>query len=110
MLWMQKWAADGLLRGLRHQGMCKSKGYEFCNECSEYGTCERMRNFLKDANWPYQQVVSNNMESIHKYGLSKWLEAQEKRWRCTFCGASHSWWDETCSQCGQSVASYKADI
>ena len=40
----------------------RGKGYEFCNECSEYSTCERMQKFLKDSNWPYQQLVSNNME------------------------------------------------
>ena len=88
----------------------RGKGYEFCNECSEYGTCERMQKFLKDANWPYQQIVSKNMESIRQNGLSKWLEAQEQRWRCTNCGAFHSWWDESCPQCGQAVTSYKADI
>jgi rubrerythrin len=69
-----------------------------------------MQKFLKDANWPYQQIVSNNMESIQRDGLSKWLEAQEQRWRCPTCGASHSWWDETCPQCDQAVASYKADL
>jgi hypothetical protein len=88
----------------------RRKGYEFCNECSEYSTCELMQKFMEDTKWPYQQIVSNNMESIQKNGLSKWLEAQEQRWRCTNCGASHSWWDETCPQCGQAVASYKADI
>ena len=25
----------------------RGKGYEFCNECSEYNTCERMQKFLR---------------------------------------------------------------
>ena len=41
---------------------------------------------------------------------TEWLEAQKQRWRCTNCGKAHSWWDETCPQCGQAVANDKADI
>jgi hypothetical protein len=88
----------------------RGKGYEFCIECSEYSTCELTQKFVKDTNWPYQQIVSNNMESIRQNGLPKWLEAQEQRWRCQTCGASHSWWVETCPKCGQAVASYKVEI
>lgn len=29
---------------------------------------------------------------------------------CADCCTSHSWWDETCPQCGHAVASYKDDI
>jgi hypothetical protein len=71
---------------------------------------EQMQKFMKDANWPYQQVVLKNMESIRRNGLSKWLEVKEQRWRCANCGRSHSWWDETCPQCGQAVANYLADV
>jgi rubrerythrin len=80
---------------------------QFCNECDELNTCELMQKFLKDA---IQQDVLKNMEMIRQNGLSKWLEAQQQRWRCTNCGAYHSWWDETCPQCGQAVANFKADV
>lgn len=86
------------------------KGFEFCNECPESNTCEQMRKFVEDTKWLYQQGVLKNMEMIRRDGLAKWLARQEKRWRCANCGASHSWWDETCPQCGQAVASYKADV
>jgi len=55
----------------------RGKRYEFCNEYSEYSTCQLMQKFLKDANWPYQQIVPNNMESIRQNGLVKWLDAEE---------------------------------
>jgi hypothetical protein len=88
----------------------RGRGYEFCNECPEYGTCELMQNFLTDATWPHQRIAAKNMGAIRQDGLSTWLEAQERRWRCASCGAVHSWWDETCPRCGQSVASYQADL
>jgi hypothetical protein len=86
------------------------KGYEFCNECSEINTCVQMRKFVEDTKWLYQQGVLKNMETIRRDGLAKWLEAQDKRWRCANCGAPHSWWDETRPQCGQVVASYRMDV
>ena len=85
----------------------RGKGYEFCDQCNELTTCKIMQKFQKDA---IQQDVLKNMEMIRCDGLTKWLEAQEQRWRCTNCGASHSWFDETCPHCGQAVASYKADV
>jgi hypothetical protein len=86
------------------------KGYAFCNECKELGTCELMQKFIHDGNWPYQQGVLRNMESIRSAGLAKWLDLQAERWRCPYCGTPHSWWDETCPRCAQAVASYKADV
>ncbi len=85
-------------------------GYAFCNQCPEYERCERINAVLKDANWPYQQAAAHNLESIRQLGISAWLEAQAQRWRCTSCGAAHSWWDETCPRCGQATTSYKADL
>jgi len=88
----------------------RRKGCVFCSECLEYGTWDLMQKFLKDANWPYQQIVTKNVESIRQNGLPKWLEAQEQRWRCTNCGGSHPWLDETCPQCGRAVASFQTDL
>ena len=86
------------------------KGYEFCNQCGELKTCELMQKFVSDKQYPYGQCVLKNMETIRVMGLPKWVEMQDGRWRCKNCGASYSWYEETCRQCGQAVASYKADL
>lgn len=88
----------------------QSRGHSFCNECPGYDGCALMDDFLKDPNWPYQQTASSNMESIRQVGLSAWLEAQDQRWRCANCGASHSWWDDACPQCGHATASFAVDV
>ncbi len=75
--------------GIRACARCR--GHEFCGECSEYGACELMQNFLTDAKWPYQQIVKGNLRSIQQDGLTHWLEAQAQRWTCASCGAAHSW-------------------
>ncbi len=86
------------------------RGHSFCNECPEYDGCPLAEKFIKDPNWPYQRLVARNMESIRQVGLASWLEAQDRRWRCASCGAAHSWWDETCPQCGQHVDDHRADL
>jgi hypothetical protein len=88
----------------------QDKGYEFCGQCSELKTCELMRKFVSDPQYPYGQCVLKNMQKIREVGLPQWLEIQDKRWRCKTCGESHSWYHETCPQCGQAVASYRVDV
>lgn len=86
-----------------------SKGYEHCIQCSKLTDCDLMQKFISDQRYPYGQCVLNNMERIQTTGLSNWLEMQDKRWRCKNCNSVHSWYHETCPQCGQAVASYKED-
>ncbi len=83
------------------------KGYAFCFECSDLNTCEQMLKFVADTHWLNQQGVLINMEMVQSGGLPNWLKSQDNRWRCKNCGISHSWWDETCPQCGSIVASCK---
>ncbi|MFZ5810074.1 MAG: DUF3795 domain-containing protein [Chloroflexota bacterium] len=86
------------------------KGYDFCYQCNELESCELMKQFVADVQYPYGQCVMKNMEIIQAIGLPQWLEMQDSRWRCQSCGLPHSWYHETCPQCGQSVADYKADL
>lgn len=88
----------------------KRKGYDFCNQCNELKTCELMQKFVSDTQYPYGQCVLKNMEAIKDTGISQWLEMQDQRWRCKNCGTAHSWYHETCPQCGQAVANYRADL
>ena len=39
-----------------------SKGFEFCNGCSEINSCEQMQKFVQATTWLYQQGVLKNME------------------------------------------------
>ena len=88
----------------------QSKGYEFCNQCDQLRTCEIMQTFASDKRFPYGQCVWKNLETIREAGRSKWLEMQDKRWRCRNCGSLHSWYHETCPQCSRAVTSYEADV
>lgn len=88
----------------------ESNGFEFCIQCNQWMACDRMLKFRSDTQYPYGQCVLKNMELIEVIGLPAWLEMQSKRWRCEKCGEPHSWYQETCSRCGQAVKDYKADL
>ena len=87
-----------------------SKGFEFCIECGKLTTCDLMHKFIADQQYPYGQCVLKNLKMIQTTGTLNWLEMQDKRWRCGHCGDPHSWYQETCSNCGSSVNSYLADL
>jgi hypothetical protein len=85
-------------------------GYEFCNQCNGLETCERIQKFVTDKQYPYGQCVLKNMDMIRVISLPKWLEMQDKRWRCESCGTSYSWYHIACPRCGHAVADYKVDL
>jgi hypothetical protein len=35
-----------------------------------------------------------------KKDLEKWLCEQKRKWQCSNCGASFSWYEEYCHSCG----------
>ena len=88
----------------------REKGFSFCGECPDLIPCEKMNGFLADAEWPYHAAVPANFRAIRAMGVPQWLQAQETRWKCAACGATHAWRDEICPRCGAAVASYKADL
>lgn len=87
----------------------KSKGYEYCYQCDHSSTCIQLQKFKSEALLPTRQNVLKNMEIIKIEGKEKWLKVQDKRWRCENCDAPFTWFDETCPQCGRTVAIYKVD-
>lgn len=88
----------------------RRKGIEFCDRCDGMATCELIRAFVSDTQFPYAQCAIKNLGVIQTEGLIRWLEMQEKRWQCGNCGSAFSWYHETCPRCGLAVASYKADV
>lgn len=79
------------------------RGIEFCIECDEY-PCERLVAFKEDK-YPHHSVVLKNLERMREIGLQPWLSEQKSRWSCPNCGQAHSWYDESCKECGAELYS-----
>lgn len=88
----------------------RQNGFGFCSQCKSLKSCDLMKAFTTDTQYPYGQCVLKNMETIQITGLLDWLAWQGLRWKCAKCGTSHSWYDQTCAKCGAAVDNYQADF
>ncbi|RPI76179.1 MAG: DUF3795 domain-containing protein [Desulfobacteraceae bacterium] len=79
----------------------QTKAVEFCFECPEY-PCPQIVAFNNDED-PHHSVVLKSLDNLKSIGLAQWLSDQDRRWRCSGCGTRFSWYEKTCTQCGQSV-------
>lgn len=100
----------GFCATCRIKACAQRNGHEFCGQCSGLRTCELMLMFVSDQQYPYGQCVLKNMDAIRDQGLPDWLDVQARRWRCKKCDTPHSWYHDSCPQCGQAVANYTEDL
>jgi hypothetical protein len=82
------------------------KGIPHCGECADF-PCERLWAFQSDGRVHHTNVMID-LVRLRKRGPETWLAEQEEVWRCS-CGESYSWYEETCNNCGEALASYGAD-
>ncbi len=84
-----------------------SRNIEFCFQCDEY-PCSYLLEFKSDE-CPHHSVILKNLNFLRDYGLAKWLETQQKRWKCPECGREFSWYEETCTNCGGNLYGCKEE-
>jgi len=78
------------------------KGYDFCFEYDEFeaNSCERYEKlaarYLKRG-----EDVRDSLKGIKAGETERWLEEQEKRWRCPSCGKPISVHADKCYSCGE---------
>jgi hypothetical protein len=73
---------------------------QYCYECESY-PCERLRHidkryFLSQ----FRMSMIENLEYIKEYGMEKFLEKEEKKWRCPECGGVICCHNGICFNCG----------
>lgn len=78
----------------------QERGIAFCPECSEY-PCERIQRF--DAGAPYHAAMRRDAAQLRGGGVSAWLREQDRRWRCSGCGAKVPAGSEACPACGRTL-------
>jgi hypothetical protein len=83
------------------------KGLEYCGQCPDF-PCEIIQSF-NDDKLAHHTGVIRNLQSINEITMETWLRRQAKRWSCAQCGTSFSWYDETCSSCGEELYNSKKE-
>ncbi|MHC1770541.1 MAG: DUF3795 domain-containing protein [Flexilinea sp.] len=57
----------------------------FCYEC-EIFPCSRLKDLDMRYRTRYHMSMIENLEFIQEYGIEKFLEKEEEKWRCHGCG------------------------
>ncbi|MBN2040864.1 MAG: DUF3795 domain-containing protein [Spirochaetes bacterium] len=83
----------------------QEKGVEHCIDCVDY-PCKIYSKWNSMAkSLPHIGEASASLELIKCEGVDHWIAGQKKRWSCPDCGASFSWYQSECRNCGHKPAS-----
>jgi len=79
--------------------LLRKKQVEFCFECSGF-PCANLKKLdqrhIRDDNIS----LIDNLLRIKEIGPHKWIEEQEKKWKCPECGGNICAMDKECCDCG----------
>lgn len=59
---------------------------QYCYECAEF-PCRYLQHIDKRYRSLYRMSMIENLEDIKENGIERFLEKEEKKWRCPECGA-----------------------
>lgn len=91
---------------IKECGQYKTGDLYFCDTCSDY-PCKIILHLDKRYRTQWGTSPMENMAYIRQHGMEKFLESEEKKWRCPQCGSQLSMHKWLCLQCGH--ARPKAD-
>ena len=97
-----------------HCNTCKIKncealsdhGSKFCFACDSY-PCVKIKNLDKRYRLKYGMSMIQNLDTINKIGIRKFLVLEKKRWTCSQCGNLICIHDKRCPLCGTGRIYYK---
>lgn len=78
----------------------EKRGIDFCYKCEKY-PCPQLLEFANAAE--HRKVIFENNQRIREVGLRKWLEEQDKKWRCPVCKGKVSFYNVRCPHCGNTL-------
>ena len=70
----------------------------FCFECPVF-PCDRLKTLDSRYKLRYRMSMIDNLRFIKKHGMQKFLDAQEKKWKCPNCGELISCHNGLCFSC-----------
>ena len=62
-----------------------TKQIEYCFECTDF-PCEKLKKLDNRYRTKYGMSMIENLEYIQKNGISKFVENERERWKCSKCG------------------------
>jgi hypothetical protein len=72
---------------------------QYCYECSDF-PCLRLKSIDKRYRERYHMSMIENLTYLKEYGMKKFLEREEEKWRCPDCGGTICCHNGICFSCG----------
>lgn len=85
-------------RNMEHCIDCDDYPCNFYNEWLNYSTIFKL---------PHLKPAPNNLTTIKNVGVDQWLSEQDKKWKCSECQTSFSWFTINCTICGKDLEKNK---
>ncbi len=76
----------------------RSKG-TYCFECQAF-PCKRLQQLDKRYRTKYGMSMIDNLRSIEKIGIEKFIRQEQRRWKCSHCSSLVSVHRPACLSCG----------
>lgn len=84
----------------------KPGGSSFCFDCKQY-PCARLKQLDKRYVTKYGMSMLDNLDKIKKFGIKKFMRAENTRWVCGECGSPISIHNKKCYSCGKQYPPYR---
>jgi hypothetical protein len=65
----------------------KKSKTKFCFDCKGF-PCDKLKHLDKRYRTKYKMSMIENLESIKKFGIRKFVKSEAKRWACLKCGGA----------------------
>ncbi len=84
-----------------------SQNKNYCIECEKF-PCQKLKNKLIDTHpddirFKYRHEIPEIFVKMKDMDIKDYLEFQEERWRCPFCGGTIHFYKYKCSKCGKKM-------
>ena len=85
---------------IRSCQILKNNNWQYCTvKCEKY-PCTRLKNIDKRYRTKYGMSMIENLGNIEKFGIEKFVESEQIRWKCRECGEIICVHRTSCLKCG----------
>jgi hypothetical protein len=83
-----------------HCNILKKNNWKFCSDKCEKYPCKRLKDLDKRYRTKYGMSMIENLESIQKLGIHKFVKNEKVKWKCPSCGSTFCVHRNFCLKCG----------
>lgn len=88
---------------IRSCQILKNSNWNYCSEKCEKYPCSRLKTIDKRYRTKYGMSMIENLANIESFGIAKFVESEQTKWKCSECGDLLCVHRNVCLKCGKRV-------